>query len=139
MYKFTENPDVVIHLEDGARIPRGHRWFYEYEQWLEGGNTPEPADIVDYTAINIAGLWQSAHDYEFAQISGSAIGLLALGVAAGRPKALAVQGWVHSIWSLYYERKAQVTGGPIGSAHLDFSGCGEIPHTVPELMAEMGY
>jgi len=80
----------------------------------------------------IAALWQAAHDYEVAQVSGSAIGLLAMGVMAGKPKCIAVQAWIKSIWALYYTRKAT------GSTDSDYSGCGQIPHSVPELMDELG-
>jgi len=107
-----------------------------------------PADfdvqrIVDYRLIDgqiamddaarVARLWQAAHDYEYAEISGSAIGMLALGVGQAKPKCLAVQAWITSIWALYYARKAS------GSAEIDFTGCGPMPYTVPELMEEMGY
>ncbi|MEN5288506.1 hypothetical protein ABE494_21470 [Stenotrophomonas lactitubi] len=40
MYALTEDKDVVVYLETGASIPRGHRWWTDYEQWLEEGNTP---------------------------------------------------------------------------------------------------
>lgn len=80
----------------------------------------------------VAALWQAAHDYEFAQVSGSAIGLLAMGVMMGKPKCLAVQGWIKSIWAEYYTRKAS------GSTSTDFSQAGPCPHSVPELMAELG-
>lgn len=43
-YKLTQNPDRIIRLEDGADIPRGHRWWDDYEVWLSEGNAPEPAD-----------------------------------------------------------------------------------------------
>jgi hypothetical protein len=42
MYQLTDNPDLVLRLGDGAVIPRGHRWWDEYEAWLALGNTPEP-------------------------------------------------------------------------------------------------
>lgn len=80
----------------------------------------------------VARLWQAAHDYECAQISGSAIGLLAMGVMTGKPKCLAVQAWIKSIWAEYYTRKAALT------QDYDFSFAGQIPYTVPELMEEMG-
>ena len=80
----------------------------------------------------IAALWQAAHEYEFAQISGSAIGLLAMGVMMQKPKCIAVQNWIKAIWTLYYTRKAT------GDTSTDFSSCGECPHSVPELMEELG-
>lgn len=90
------------------------------------------ANLAAAEASRIANLWQAAHDYEFEQISGSAIGLLAMGVMMGKPKCLAVQNWIKSIWTLYYTRKAT------GDDSTDFSTCGECPHSVPELMAELG-
>ena len=38
MYQLTQNPDQVIRLEDGAFIPRGHRWWDDYEAWLSAGS-----------------------------------------------------------------------------------------------------
>jgi hypothetical protein len=43
MYQLTENPDQVLRLDDGASIPRGHRWWADYEAWLAEGNTPAAA------------------------------------------------------------------------------------------------
>lgn len=40
MYQLTDNPDIVLRLNDGACIPRGHRFWGEYEEWLKGGNSP---------------------------------------------------------------------------------------------------
>lgn len=136
-YKLAEQGGVI--RTDGAHIPNvpGNRDWQEYQGWLAAGNTPEPVDVIDHTAANIAQLWQAAHDYEYAQISGSAIGLLAKSVIGGKTKALAVDAWIRSIWTLYYERKATVGGGePIDTSLLDFSGCGPMPHTVPELITE---
>ena len=83
-------------------------------------------------ATRIAALWQAAHDYEYAQVSGSAIGLLAMGAMQQKPHCIAVMGWIQSIWTEYYTRKAAA------STDCDYGNCGVCPFTVPELMVELG-
>ena len=46
MYRLTDDPDFVICLDDGTCIPRGHRWWDDYEAWMSEGNVPEPAKPV---------------------------------------------------------------------------------------------
>jgi hypothetical protein len=86
----------------------------------------------DPEAKRIASLWQAAHDLEYNAISGSAIGLITMGVMTGKPKCLAVQGWIKDLWTEYYTRKATA------SSDCDFTVIGPCPHSVPELMAELG-
>lgn len=45
MYKLTNNPSLVIHIETGAVIPLPPQesYGYVYQEWIDGGNTPEPA------------------------------------------------------------------------------------------------
>ena len=92
--------------------------------------------LSDMQRKNIEILWQAAHAYEYEQSSGSAVGLLVLGVLQKKPKSVAIQGWIQSIWNLYYSRKPTVTH-LYDPTLLDFSSCGPIPHTVPELMQEL--
>lgn len=87
-------------------------------------------------AQRIAALWQAAHDYEYLRVSGIAIGLLTIGVMQQFPKALAVAAWSANIWNTYYTRKAAVAVDI--TDNLDFSTCGEIPYSVPELRIELG-
>lgn len=117
--------DVAPMLSDGV-------WVQQWEIVPLDAETAA-ANLQAAEERRVASLWQSAHDYEFAQISGSAIGLLAMGVMMGKPKCLAVQNWIKGIWTLYYTRKAT------GDTDTDFSGCGVCPHSVPELMAELGF
>jgi hypothetical protein len=44
MYQLT-TADTIIRLTDGATIPNdpGNRDYRDYLDWLEAGNTPEPA------------------------------------------------------------------------------------------------
>lgn len=39
-YQLTNDPDTVIRLPDRATVPRHHRFWDEYEQWLVGGGEP---------------------------------------------------------------------------------------------------
>ncbi|WP_455923259.1 hypothetical protein [Pseudomonas putida] len=43
-YKLSAAPDQVI-MDGNTVIPKGHRWWDDYEAWLAAGNTPEPADV----------------------------------------------------------------------------------------------
>lgn len=114
--------------------------------WVDNGDGPMPnpalsqqefdAGLESMKQQNVAALWQAAHDYEYAQISGTAVGVLAAGVAKGGPVSMAIQQWCLSIWTLYYSRKPIVTH-QWNAYLLDFSSCGQIPHTIPELMTEV--
>lgn len=83
-----------------------------------------------------ASLWAAADKYTSNYISGVAVGLLTMGVMQQKPKALAVTAWSSSIWDAYYQRKALIT--PTSIDDHDFSSFGPIPHSVPELRAELG-
>lgn len=46
MYKLTNNPDCIIRLTDNRFIPtnESNSDYQAYLEWLDDGNTPEPAD-----------------------------------------------------------------------------------------------
>lgn len=102
--------------------------------WNEVAYTQEELDVRK--AEHIAKLWMAAHQYETAEICDCAIGLLAIGVMQSKPKATAIANWTESIWNgTYYPRKALCDG--ITEPSYDFSNCGSIPYTIPELSAEV--
>ena len=43
-YKLTDNPEIVVRVDDNTSIIKGHRWWQDYLEWLAEGDTPEPAD-----------------------------------------------------------------------------------------------
>lgn len=42
----TITTDIILRIEDGAVIPRDHRWWDDYQRWLAQGNTPEPPEFA---------------------------------------------------------------------------------------------
>ncbi|ERE08057.1 hypothetical protein [Pseudogulbenkiania ferrooxidans] len=44
MYRLTDRADVIIRIADGAHIPQGHRFWADYQAWLDLGNAPAPAE-----------------------------------------------------------------------------------------------
>ena len=48
-YKLTKGSSI-IRVADGASIPAdpANRDYAEYQAWLAAGNTPDPADPIDY-------------------------------------------------------------------------------------------
>ena len=115
--------------------------------WVDNGTGPMQnpdltqdefdAGLAAMQADNVRALWQAATDYQESYISGAAYGLVTMGVLQQKPKALSVMAWVNSVWAAYYTRKPQVTP-QWNAALLDFSSCGPMPCTVPDLMAELG-
>ena len=127
-----EHTTIFPNVSFSNNVPT-KEWLLEngVEEVVQSYTTYEP-DLVVIEAQRIESLWQAAHNTEFAAVSGSAIGLLAMGVLQGKEKCTAVQMWIKNIWTEYYVRKAS------GSSDTDFSFVGSCPYTVPELMAELG-
>lgn len=83
--------------------------------------------------------WVAADAYERSFISGSAIGLVTKGVIENKPIAKAIALWQKSIWTVYYTRKAELQSGSIPFNCLDYSVCGPMPKSIPELMEEVSF
>jgi hypothetical protein len=144
-WKYANKAGTVVSRvnQDGS----GESAFIEaIADWLAHGNVPEPAfsklelqqQAADAKAANIGALWRAAHDYEYQFINGMAIGLLTIGVIQGRPIAVAIRNWSNELWRLYYDRKPLVTD-MVDEELLDFSEIGPMPHSVPELMLDLGF
>lgn len=42
MYQLTSSPDIILRIDTGTSIPRGHWMWADYQRWLDEGNTPIP-------------------------------------------------------------------------------------------------
>lgn len=53
MYRLTEQADVIVRIEDGMHIPRGHRFWDEYQTWLAQGNAPRPREDLEQLRLRL--------------------------------------------------------------------------------------
>jgi hypothetical protein len=140
------NPGPILTRPSGELIYKDHSGLYGDDPTIRVELRQTESGTVTVAEImaacprildkKYADLWEAAHNYEFQQISGSAIGLLTLGVLRSLPKCTVVQAWIKSVWVLYYERKELISF--TSEPDLDFTVAGTIPYTIPELMAEVG-
>lgn len=134
-YKITNDDGSVTHCAEHNR---------EYQQilaWVEDGNVIEdeftPAEIIANVAQEvehkIEQLWRAATNHQNQYISDAAHAMVLIGADKSLPKCLAVKAWGTALWTEYYTRKADSQ-----NAATDFSSMGAIPHTVQEIMEEVG-
>ena len=126
----------VIAPETATEYTKGIAWDVVSGNTIVNIQTAEQKKADDI-AVSIDRLWSAAHLYEYNNINGSALVLLAKGVVSGKPKALAVEAWITAIWKRYFQQKAKILNGN-NSFDSDFSSLGKIPHSIPALMAELG-
>ncbi len=73
-YQLTSDPDVVL-LDGITVVPRGHRWWDDYQIWLAGGNTPAPFEQQPESSIPTVAELQSQLafiQHRLAQLAGQA-------------------------------------------------------------------
>lgn len=109
--------------------------------WQVVQTTPEEvatwqASQASQVEAKIDALWCATDAYIAQYISGVAIGILTLGVAQMKPKALQVTAWTQAIWTEYYKRKAAVTATSVDDH--DYTAFGPIPFSIQELKEEAG-
>lgn len=104
MYKLTDNQDIVVNLETGATIPKGHRFWVEYEEWLAGGNTPRAVDgpTFESVVLTITDAIQSWLDTTARQngydSAVSCSSYAVSGVPRFKADALAIIAWRDAVW-----------------------------------------
>ncbi len=143
--------EVTIHCQaysdEQIDLLRGHAAQYgtsldDYEDLIQeviDAHVPPPPptqeEIDRVIAAKIEQLWSAADRHINSYISGVAVGLLTIGVIQQKPKSLAITLWSQAVWNEYYIRKAAVT--LTSELNLEFSSFGPMPHSVPELQAEV--
>lgn len=116
MYRLTENPDTVIRTEDGTVVPRGHRWWAEYEAWLAEGNVPIPLPGPTFDEILAAvtpavQMWMdnTARQKGYDGVVSCAT-YVTSGVPAFKADADAIIAWRDAVWVAAYAWRDGLNG-----------------------------
>lgn len=109
MYKLTQDSNVIHRLDDGAFIPRGHRWWDEYEAWCAAGGTPEPLPLptlaeaaAALTVAVQAWLDATAGQNGYDSIA-SCISYAGSTVAQWDADAMAASKWRDAVWQACFQ------------------------------------
>ena len=90
----------------------------------------------DQAQLKIKSVRDAVILFESSQITGSGIGILTLLVSQNNAKGIAVQNWIRAIWNEYYTRKAMYENNWAEPLNTSFESFGDIPYSIPELIAE---
>ena len=125
-YQLTSG-DTIVRLSDNASIPQapGNRDYREYLDWLEAGNTPEPAPpppapgpnyLAFWDALMVSTVYASIREQSFVSLPMNTLAteLIALlgDAKGGRPNEAAIQQSMGAI----------LTTGTFTEAHLEELG-----------------
>jgi len=113
MYKLTQSG--VQRLSDGAFIPEaeGNRDWQEYQAWLANGGVPDPVDPKPVSSYLSEISWDVntyivSHYDMGTQASFQAMYSIDTTPAEVKTTLLTVWGWVQSVLSYYFTKKAEI-------------------------------
>jgi len=118
MYRLTEDENVVIRADDGAVIPRGHRWWDEYEAWAAAGNTPEPvpaptmADAATALMADVQAWLDTAAKGNGYDSLASCITYVSSAVAQWKADADAAVAWRDAVWQACFQWQQSASANP---------------------------
>ena len=134
-YQLTSG-DSILRLSDNAFIPQapGNRDYREYLEWLEAGNTPEPAPappapgpdyIAFWDALTISTIYASLREQSFTSLPLNTLAteLIALlgDAKAGRANEAAIQASMGAILATgtFTEVQLEELGAALVAGNLD--------------------
>ena len=122
-YQLTSG-DTILRLSDNAFIPQapGNRDYREYLEWLEAGNTPEPAPappapgpdyLAFWDALMVSTVYASIREQSFVSLPMNTLATefiaLISDAKAGRPSEPAIQASINAILATGTFTEAQLT------------------------------
>jgi hypothetical protein len=132
MYQLTSG-NTIVRFSDNAFIPTtlGNRDYREYLDWIDAGNTPEPAPLpaTDYLAfwdaLMVSTVYGAIREQSFVSLPMNTLAtefIALLGDAkAGRPNEAAIQASMTAILGIGTFTGAQLTelGVALAAGNLD--------------------
>ena len=135
MYQLTTS-DTILRLADNAFIPAapGNRDYREYLEWLDAGNTPEPAPappapgpdyIAFWDALTTSTIYTAIREQSFVSLPMNTLAteLIALlgDAKGGRPNEAAIQQSMEAILSVgtFTEEQLGELGAALVAGNLD--------------------
>ena len=135
MYQLTSG-DTIVRLSDNAFIPQapGNRDYREYLEWLDAGNTPEPAPappapgpdyIAFWDALTTSTIYTAIREQSFVSLPMNTLAteLIALlgDAKGGRPNEAAIQQSMEAILSVgtFTEEQLGELGAALVAGNLD--------------------
>ena len=135
MYQLTSG-DTILRLADNAYIPQapGNRDYREYLDWLEAGNTPEPAPappapgpdyLAFWDALTTSTIYTAIREQSFVSLPMNTLAteLIALlgDAKAGRANEVAIQASMAAILSVgtFTEEQLVELGDALAAGNLD--------------------
>lgn len=118
LYQLMQDQDQIIRLSDGATIPRGHRWWDEYEAWVAAGNIPDPLPAPTFAQATAslsadvqAWLDTTAQGNDYDSLV-NCISFLNSTVAQYAGDAAAALAWRDAVWPAYYQWQQSALANP---------------------------
>lgn len=118
MYQLTSNEDVVIDLDTNTSIPRGHRWWDDYEAWCAAGNVPEPvpaptlADASAALTVDVQAWLDSTAGQNGYDSLASCISYKDSAVAQWATDATAAIAWRDAVWQAAFAWQQSASTNP---------------------------
>lgn len=118
IYRLTTDPDVILRVDDNTSIPRGHRWWDDYEAWIADGNTPDPIpsltfvqEVTALTADVQAWLDATAAQNGYDSLA-SCISYAGSAVAQWNADAAAAHAWRDAVWQACFQWQQSAVANP---------------------------
>ena len=119
-YRLTDEDNVILRVADNTKIPKGHRWWQAYEEWLSAGNMPDPVYTRDQLQEQLSATFErSIQGLLDAAAKSRGYDSIATAVSYAEEPAVprfqedgkSFRAWRSLVWAYAYQELAKVKSG----------------------------